>query len=109
MNDISQSNNARQPATHSSTIPVDREGADPLKSRIVITITGGVAELADAENWPSGLELYIVDYDVNEGDYDEDCADVEGDCSIRCYDTIHRVSNSYAQNVAVEYERLNAL
>lgn len=108
MNDISQGKNARQPATLTSNLPADQEGADPLKSRIVITITGGVAELADAENWPSGLELYIVDYDVNEGDYDEDCADVEGECSIRCYDTIHRGSNSYAHNVAVEYERLYA-
>ena len=108
MNDISQSKNPRHPATLNTTIPVDREGADPLKSRIVITIIGGIAELADAENWPSGLELYIVDYDVNEGDYDEDCADVEGECSIRCYDTIHRGSNSYAHNVAVEYERLYA-
>lgn len=108
MNDISQGKNARQPATLTSNLPVDQEGAGPLKSRIVITITGGVAELADAENWPSGLELYIVDYDVNEGDYDEDCADVDGECSIRCYDSIHRVSNSYAQNVAMEYERLNA-
>lgn len=98
MHDISQSKNAKQP-----NLPVDQEGADPLTSRIVITITGGVAELADAENWPSGLELYIVDYDVN----DDDCADVDGECSISRYESIHRLSNGYAQTVAAEHERFN--
>lgn len=38
--------------------------------RIAITVNGGVADVMDAENWPTGLELYIADYDVDPGDGD---------------------------------------
>ena len=49
--------------------------------RIVVSIRGGVAEIDDAENWPEGLELYIVDYD-NDDPSDPDTCHVEGPCSI---------------------------
>lgn len=106
MNDNEQENNAMQPTTPPTARPLNQNGAGPLKSRIIVTVNGGVAELADAENWPKGLELYIVDYDVIEGNDDEEFADVDGECTISCYTDIHRQSVTYAQDVAVEYERL---
>ena len=38
-----------------------------MKSRIVIEVAGGVAQLADSQNWPEGLDVFIVDRDEDEG------------------------------------------
>ncbi|WP_420408673.1 hypothetical protein [Hoeflea sp.] len=54
--------------------------AAPEPARIAITIRGGVAEVADAENWPSGLELYLVDYDQDDGG-----SHLDGPCSVAKY------------------------
>lgn len=53
----------------------------PTPRRIAITVSGGVAEFADAENWPEGLELYIVDYDCYDTD-EEELSQVDGPCTI---------------------------
>jgi len=57
---------------------------EKAKPRIVITVRGGVAELDDAENWPEGLELFIVDYDNDEED---DGAFLDGRCSLAKHDS----------------------
>ncbi len=53
-----------------------------MKPRIVITVSGGVAEIADSQNWPEGLEIFLVDYD--NGEDDPHATRVDGDaCSLR--------------------------
>jgi hypothetical protein len=79
-----------------------------MTSRIIITIKGGVAEVADAQEWPEGLELYIVDYDAFEGDYREDMPDVDGECDISCYIGVGDKCGPFAERVAKEYSRSNA-
>lgn len=50
-------------------------------SRIVVSVSGGIAEIADAENWPQDLELYFVDYDVDDSDVDSDSiTNLNGPC-----------------------------
>lgn len=36
-------------------------------TRIIIDVTGGIAEIVDSEGWPDGLELFIVDFDEDNG------------------------------------------
>lgn len=56
--------------------------AEPVgTSRVVVTISGGVAEIADAESWPEGLEVYLVDYD-QDNTPDSECCHVDGKCII---------------------------
>lgn len=57
----------------------------PPPSRIAITINGGCAELADAENWPAGLELYLIDYDNGEAMEPEECSNLDGRCTVQKY------------------------
>jgi hypothetical protein len=44
-------------------------------SAVAITVSGGVAEIADWHNWPHGLTVYLIDYD-NDGETidGEDCS-----------------------------------
>lgn len=72
--------------------------------RIVIDVTGGVAEIVDSEGWPDGLELFIVDFD------NDDPAGtpyrLEGSpCSISKTEAGDRASDSghYAKTVAEEW------
>jgi len=55
--------------TEGKPAPVKSEPAPATKppARIVVTISGGVAEVADSENWPEGLEVFVIDYD-NDGE-----------------------------------------
>ena len=79
-----------------------------MRSRIIVTVSGGIVEIGDAQNWPEGLELYVVDYDATEGQEDEDVANVNGDCEINCYVGVHSDNGTFVEKVVTEYERLNA-
>ena len=73
-------------------------------SRIAITVSGGVAELADAENWPEGLSLYIVDYDCGDMD-DEELSQVEGPCTISTHTSPYgNMTGHFASKVAEAWQ-----
>lgn len=74
--------------------------AQKPRSRIAITVNGGVAELADAENWPDGLELYIVDYDNGDPD-DSEASFLNGHCSIVKHDAAEPdMTGNFARDAA---------
>lgn len=75
---------------------------DPSPKRIVIGVRGGMAELDDAENWPAGLELYLVDFDNDGNKLDGD------DCSIARLEAgdvrkDRGMTGHYAKTVAEEW------
>jgi len=75
----------------------------PVPVRVVVTVRGGVAEVADAENWPADLELYLVDYDEDEGG----CF-LDGSCAVNkfCADTplADGMTGHFAKNVAEAWQ-----
>lgn len=73
-------------------------------SRIVIDVTGGVAEIADSEGWPDGLEIFVVDYDND--DPSETPYRLEGSpCTISKIEALDRANDTghYAKTVAEEW------
>ncbi|WP_417426709.1 hypothetical protein [Hoeflea sp.] len=76
-----------------------------MSSRIVVTVRGGIAEITDAQNWPDGLELYVVDYDAAECDWSEDMSYIDGECEISCYADFTGKRGIVAEKVAKEYLR----
>ena len=69
--------------------------------RIVVTVSNGIAEVADSENWPEGLELFVVHYEDG-GPYH-----VNSPCDIAAYsdDTpaAEGFTGHYAGKVAETY------
>lgn len=52
---------------------------DPPRASIVVCISGGVAQVDDAVNWPANLDVYLVDYDTGYGDDDTEKLPIVGD------------------------------
>lgn len=74
-----------------------------IRTRIVISIQGGVAALEAAENWPKGLELYTLDYDDPQP-ADTDCIDTEfGICSVSSYGPREDFDTVLCSEVARKY------
>ncbi|WP_306049237.1 hypothetical protein [Oceaniradius stylonematis] len=95
-----------------SATPIYRHGKAPARmpQRIVIEVSGGVAETVDAEAWPDGLELFIVDRDNSEGADDEaDLCHVDGPCTIDRIDadtarSWEQMTGHFAAKVAEAYQ-----
>lgn len=64
-------------------------------SAIAITVSGGMADVADWHNWPHGLTVYFIDYD-NDGET------IDGeDCSIaRAIGTGDKLNGTLCQSAA---------